>query len=413
MAGKRILIFTNHFFPENFKVNDAAFELAKNNFEVTVLTGIPNYPKGKYFKGYGLLKKRKETINGVKVIRVPLIPRGKDSLLMLSLNYISYSFFLLIWSFFLSVFKQFDMILVHHTSPIFLGIPAVLVKKMQRIKMFLWNLDLWPESVSVTSGFNNSIIMKGLDKIVRFIYRNSDKILISSRSFKQSMIGKGADENSIIYFPNWAEDIFLKNNFNKVDPTGYGLNNNSLKIMFAGNLGAAQDMENVFNAIAITSAEKYPINWIFVGEGRKINWMLNRVKDLNLEKMVSFLGQYPIEFMPAFFKIADVMLISLKNERIFSFTVPAKIQTYMASSKPILAMISGEGAKIINEANCGLVCNAGDAYSLAQNALKFAQMDVQKRIELGSNGYAYYRTFFSKEKAFKTLFELTVNHSTY
>ena len=155
MAGKRILIFTNHFYPESFKVNDVAFELAKNNFEVTVLTGIPNYPQGKFHKGYGLLKKRNEIINGVKVIRVPLIPRGKDNLFLLAINYFSYTFFLIIWSFFLALFKRFDFIFVHHTSPIFLGIPAVLVKKMQKIKMYFWNLDLWPESVSETTGFNS------------------------------------------------------------------------------------------------------------------------------------------------------------------------------------------------------------------------------------------------------------------
>ena len=210
MAGKRILIFTNHFHPENFKVNDVAFDLAKNNFDVTVLTAIPDYPQGKFYKGYGLFKRRKEIIDGVKVIRVPLIPRGKDNLFLLTLNYLSFAFCLTLRSFFISIFNQFDVILVHHTSPVFLGVPAVIVKKLQKIKMYFWNLDLWPESVSETTGFNIGFVMKGLDKIVRFIYKNSDKILISSRAFKGSMTNKGVDEKKIIYFPNWAEDIFLK-----------------------------------------------------------------------------------------------------------------------------------------------------------------------------------------------------------
>ncbi len=406
MAIKRILIFTNHFHPESFKVNDIAFELAKNNYVVTVLTGIPNYPAGRFYKGYGLLKKRREFINGVDVIRVPLIPRGKNSLLMLSLNYLSYTFFLLIWSFFISITRRFDLILVHHTSPIFLGIPAVLVKKMQRIKMLFWNLDLWPESVSETTGFNNKILMRGLDKIVRFIYRNSDKILISSKSFRSSIANKGMDKDRIIYFPNWSEDVFLNNNIKHINAAEYGLDNDALKIMFAGNIGAAQDMENVMEAIILASAEKYFINWIFVGEGRKIDWMVNRVMELKLEDRVFFLGQYPIEFIPSFFKIADIMLISLKNEKIFSLTVPAKIQTYMASSKPILAMVSGESASIIEEAKCGLMCDAGDYKSLAKNMITFAQMDTTKRKELGDNGFKYYQTFFSKNKAVKSLIDL-------
>ena len=406
MAGKRILILTNHFYPENFRVNDIAFKLAGKNFEVTVLTGIPNYPQGKFHKGYGLFKKRKEQINDVKVIRVPLIPRGRANLIMLSLNYMSYTFFLLIWSFLIALFRRFDLVFVHHTSPVFLGLSAVLVKKMQRIKLYFWNLDLWPESVSETTGFNVSFILKGLEKIVRFIYRNSDKILISSWAFKQSVVSKGVNESRIIYFPNWAEDVFLKNEYTPVDLTDYKIDNDSLKIMFAGNIGAAQDMESVMSAIELTAKGEKPISWLFVGEGRRLDWMKNRVRELNLNQSVFFIGQHPVDLMPSYFQIADVMLISLKNEKIFSLTTPAKIQAYMASSKPILAMISGEGAKIISEAKCGLVSDAGDSSSLALNAVKFAQMKVMEREELGKNGYKYYQDFFSKEKAFSTLIDL-------
>ena len=409
MAGKRVLILTNHFYPENFKVNDAAFELAKNNFDVTVLTAIPDYPQGSFYKGYGLFKRRKELINGVKVIRIPLIPRGKDSLFMLSLNYISYAFFLMIWSFPLALFSRFDIVLVHHTSPVFLGIPAVLIKKMQKIRMYFWNLDLWPESVSETTGFNISFIMKVLDKIVQFIYQNSDKILISSKAFRQSIMGKGVEENKIIYFPNWAEDVFLKNEIAPVDLLKYNINEESLKIMFAGNIGSAQDMENVINAIEITSKDNYKICWIFIGDGRKANWMKERVQELNLENSVFFLGRYPIEQMPSFFKLADVMLVTLKDKKIFSYTAPAKIQAYMASCKPILTMINGEGAQIIDEANCGLVSNAGDYKSLAMNAEKFALMDTKQRIEMGKRGYDYYHLYFSKQKAIDSLINLLNN----
>ena len=229
MAGKRILILTNHFYPENFRVNDVAFELAAKDFEVTVLTGIPNYPQGRFYEGYGLFKKRKEILSGVKVIRVPLIPRGKGSLFLLSLNYLSYTFCLIIWSFFIALFQKFDSILVHHTSPVFVGIPAVMVKKIQKIKMYFWNLDLWPESVTETTGLKLSLIIKVLDKIVSFIYRNSDKILISSQAFKESITGRGIDEKRIIYFPNWAEDVYLKKEFNEPDLKDYGIDQNFIE----------------------------------------------------------------------------------------------------------------------------------------------------------------------------------------
>src|SRR4030065_841878 len=134
---------------------------------------------------------------------------------------------------------------------------------MQGIKLYFWNLDLWPESVTETTGFNVSLIIKGLEKIVRFIYRNSDKILISSRAFEQSVVSKGVDESRIIYFPNWAEDVFLKNEFTPVHLTDYKIASDSLNIMFAGNIGAAQDMEGVMSAIEIASKGDNPISWLF------------------------------------------------------------------------------------------------------------------------------------------------------
>jgi glycosyltransferase involved in cell wall biosynthesis len=165
-------------------------------------------------------------------------------------------------------------------------------------------------------------------------------------------------------------------------------------------------MENVMRAIELASHEKHPISWIFIGEGRKLDWMKNRVIELNLEKNVFFLGQHPVVLMPSYFQTADVMLISLKNEKIFSYTAPAKIQAYMASAKPILAMINGEGASIIEEAKCGLTGMAGDANSLVENALKFARMSTNEREEMGKNGFHYYQNYFSKDRAYKTLFEL-------
>ena len=401
--GKRILILTNHFYPENFRANDVAFDLVEKDFDVTVLTCIPNYPQGRFYKGYGLFKKRKEIVRGVKIIRVPLIPRGKGSLFMLSLNYISYNFFLLIWSFFTALFNKFDSILVHHTSPVFVGIPAVMVKKMQKIKLYFWNLDIWPESMTETTGLKLTLLVKIIDKIVRLIYRNSDKILISSKAFKPSLLSRGTDEKNIIYFPNWAEDLFLQKEIEKTDLNEYGVDQYSLKIMFAGNIGAAQDLENVINAIDLTSRSGSNITWLFVGDGRKLEWMKNTVKEKNLAEKVFFLGQHPVERMPSFFNAADVMLVSLKNEYIFSLTAPAKIQTYMASSKPILAMISGEGAGIIKESGCGLVSNAGDYESLYQNAIRFAKMSIPEREELGRNGYNSYINEFAKEKTLAKL----------
>lgn len=410
MAGKRILIFTNHFFPENFRVNDVAFELAKRNYQITVLTGIPNYPQGKFYDGYGIFKRRKEILENVTIIRIPLIPRGKSGLIRLSLNYISYAFCLTIYSLFLAFIKKFDIVIVHHTSPIFLGIPAVIFKRMQKIKLIFWNLDLWPESVTETTGLKLTLLVKILEKVVRIIYLNSDRILISSKQFKISLLNKGVDEYKISYFPNWAEDIFIKNDVKKIDLSSYGIPSDNLKIMFAGNIGAAQDVENLAKAIEITSRHKIKISWVFIGEGRKSEWLKNEIRKLGLTDKVFFLGQHPIQHMPSFFASADIMLVTLKDSPIFRLTAPAKIQAYLASAKPILAMINGEGADIINEASCGLTCNAGDAVSLASNAVKFAQMNEEQRIQLGENAIMYYNKNFSKPLIIEKLVSFIENN---
>jgi glycosyltransferase involved in cell wall biosynthesis len=403
MARERILIFTNHFYPENFKVNDVAFSLQQDDYDVTVITGIPNYPKGKIFKGYGIFRRSREKVNGVKIIRVPLIPRGNGKGIRLVINYFSYWFFLMIWSFFIALSKRYNKILVHHTSPIFIGIPAVLFKKMQRIPLYFWNLDLWPESIIAASSFRNKYVIRFLNNLVKWIYRNSDKILISSQGFKDSLISKEVQHIKIEYFPNWAEEIFTTNSTNSEISLGVQIPADTLKIMFAGNIGEAQDMESILNAILLSHQQQLKIFWIFLGDGRKRNWIESQLNQNNLDDCVIFLGRHDVETMPSFFNKADLMLVTLKDELIFSLTVPAKLQAYMASGKPILAMINGEGSKIIKEAKCGLVSPCGDYSGLIENAKRFVAMAENERTTLGTNGFNYYNLLFSFKSAMSKL----------
>lgn len=405
MAGKRILIFTNHFYPENFKINDVAFELAKKGHAITVLTGIPDYPLGKYYGGYGLFRKRKEIIKGIEVNRIPHIPRGGGKSLRLTVHYFSYALMLSVKAFFLSFREKYDIVLVHHTSPVFLGLPAVLYKKKNNAKLYFWDLDLWPESVSAAGNINNRFILGALSKIVKFIYRNSDKVLIGSRSFYKPVNAKGVNECDIVYFPNWAENILEADN--TVESSFMqNFNANSFKVVFAGNIGEAQDAENILEAIRIVSSKKKNIEWIFIGDGRKLSWLKGAVEENNLNSSVHFLGRQPIEKMPGFFRAADAMLVTLKDEPVFSLTVPAKVQAYMASGKPIAAMINGEGAAIINEAECGLACNAGDYNKLAENVIRLAELPVEELKIIGENSYKYYKANFEKQDTLNKLFKL-------
>jgi glycosyltransferase involved in cell wall biosynthesis len=383
----KILIVTQYYFPENFKSNDLSFELQKRGHDVTVLTGLPNYPEGKLYKGYGIFKKRKQEMNGVKIIRSLLLLRGKGGGIRLFLNYFSFAFFASLKAFFLSFNYKYDAVIVHEPSPITQFYPALLLKKLQNTPVYFWVMDLWPESLETAGGVKNKFVLNFFKNMVIGFYKNSEKILITSKGFKRSILEKGNFEHKLEHFPNWAEDSISEGDQNYPIPhlpEGF-------KIMFAGNVGEAQDMDAVMNT-ALELKNHSEIKFIIVGDGRKMPFVQDFIKKHKLEKTVITLGRFPVEAMASFFAKADVMLVSLKDDAIFNLTVPAKVQAYMSASKPIVAMLNGEGADIIEEAKCGWATPAGDAKKLASTILKMANLDVEDLKIMGDNS----RNFFYK-----------------
>lgn len=400
----RVLLVTQYFYPENFKSNDIAVELTKRGYEVTVLTGLPNYPEGKIHENYGFFNRTKENYQGANVIRTWLVPRGKGGGARLLLNYFSWAFFASIKAFILSFQKKFDVILVHEPSPITQGFPAIVVKKIQKIPIHFWVLDLWPESLTSAGGINNKFVLSLFTNLVKYIYNNSDKILISSKGFATSILAKGINKEKLIYFPNWAEDSILKGD------SDYPIPNlpKGFKIIFAGNIGVAQDVKAIIDA-ALILKDKLDIHFVFIGDGRSKIQLENFVNENNLNKTVHFLGRFPLDAMKTFFNQADVLLVSLKDELIFNVTVPAKLQAYLCTKKPILGMLNGEGATIIKEANCGLCVNAGDSIELAEKTLEFFQMTNDNRKILGANGFKYFEENFTMRKCIDDL-EYIINN---
>lgn len=394
----KIVLVTQYFFPENFKSNDIAFELVKRGHEVTVLTGLPNYPEGKIYNGYGFFKKRNEIINGVKVIRILLIPRGKGGGIRLFLNYFSWAFFASIRAFFLAFQDKFDAVMVHEPSPITQGFPAIVIKKIQKIPLHFWVLDLWPESLTSAGGIKNKTVLSFFTRMVKYIYNNSDKILISSKGFKDSILTKGNYEDKLVYFPNWAEDSISKGNSNYPIPDlPHGFN-----ILFAGNIGVAQDVNSIIKA-ALILKEKLDIHFVFVGDGRSKTELEDFVAANNLEQTVHFMGRFPIDAMKTFFNRADVLLVSLKDELIFNVTVPAKLQAYLCTQKPILGILNGEGAELIDEAKCGFSTNAGNSEGLAKEIVKLYKLTEEQRSILGQNGFRYFEENFTMTKCIDNL----------
>ena len=390
---EKILICTNHFYPETFRCNDVAFELASRGYDVTVLTAIPDYPKGKYYDGYGVFRKRCETINGVKVIRGFIIPRGNGGAIRLLLNYLSYFISSIIISIFLGLFRKYDKVLIHETSPVMIGVPAVIVKKLRKCPLYFWVLDLWPESLQAAGGISNKRVLMAFEKLTTWLYKNSDKILISSKGFEESIVEKGDFKDKIIYFPNWADKALeVKGDYKLPDmPSGF-------KVMFAGNIGEAQDFDHIMEAAKLLENEK-DIHFVFVGDGRKRSWVENFRDENQLKDTIHWVGRHPVEAMPAFFEQADVMLMTLKDVSIFSLTAPAKLQAYMSAAKPILAMMNGEGPRIIKEAACGYSVPASDSRALADTILELSRMSKEELQVLGQNGRLYQQQHFDLDKS--------------
>lgn len=402
----RILILTPHFFPENFKVNDMAFELQKRGHDVTVMTPIPDYPEGKFYDGYGLFKKRREVVKGVKVHRSCIIPRHSGSSVWLALNYLSYTLFASLKSIWTGITKKYDVIIVHETSPVMVGIPAVIIKKIQKIPIHFWVLDLWPESLSAAGGIQNKTVLGVFERLTKWIYNNCSTILIGSKGYRQSINEKGDFDNRIKHFPNWVEDN-LKNPV-QVDTPDFP---DGFNVLIAGNMGDAQDLSHVLEAARLLKGEK--VNFIFVGDGRKKDYVVDFAHKNDLESQVICLGRFPSETMPSFFKKADVLFMALKDVPIFSMTVPSRLQAYMSSGKPVVAMINGEGADLIKEADCGWSVPAENSQELADLLLRLSKENKSVLEEKGLNGKKFSEDNFDFSSCIDNLEQIIDNVPDY
>jgi len=405
MKMKRILIVTNHFYPETFRCNDVAFHLAEKGYEVSVLTGIPDYPQGRFYKGYGVFRRRVETINGVRVYHSLLTPRGNGKTMLLMLQYLTSYVCMTVFAFFLGLSKRFDCILVHETSPIMLGTAANLIHRMQKIPMYFWVLDLWPESLQAAGGINNRTVLGFFEHLVKKYYRNSEKILISSKGFEESICQKGVFASKIEYFPNWADkDIAgaADEAAQTVDTSGVP---EGFVVMFAGNVGEAQDFTHIMMA-ANELRERKDIHFVVLGDGRKKPWVDDFVMSHQLGETVHMLGRRPVEEMSAFFQKADLLLVALKDVNIFNLTLPAKVQAYMAAGKPIIAMMNGEGPRTIAEASGGFSVAAGDYKALARAIADASERHKSELEQMGENGLQFSQMHFSYEMCMKHLEEI-------
>ena len=387
----KILLISQYFYPENFKINDLIFSLKERGHEITVLTGKPNYSKTYFFEGYGWKSDDFETINDIPVYRANLFSRRDGGAFRLFLNYISFAFLAS-----LKVRKikgSFEAIYVYQTSPVTVGIPAIFAKKLFKAPIYFWVQDLWPESLTAAGGVNNKLVLGFFNSLTKFIYNQSKKVLIQSDGFRKYILNQGIPNDKIIYYPNPTEDFYKP--LKQVKEYQEFFQNEFFNIVFAGNIGEAQSFITIIEAI--NNIKELPIKVIVLGDGRYKETALSLIKEKGLESYFVFLGSFPPTEMPKFFSHADALLVSLKKDKIFSMTIPAKTQSYLACGKPIIASIDGEGAKIITDAKCGVVSPAEDSISLSKKIKELMALDKSKHSEMGDNARTYYEKEFDRD----------------
>ena len=397
----RLLVVSHYFWPENFRINDLVAELVGRGHEVTVLTGKPNYPEGRLFPEFLENPKKFANYKGARILRVPIWPRGRGRLRLL-LNYLSYVLSAILLGILRLRGEQFDAIFVFEPSPVTVGLPAIVLRRLKHCPMAFWVLDQWPETLSAVGVVKSKKVLRLVGRFVSFIYSRCDLILAQSKGLVSQIERYCDHQKPIAYFPNWVESVY--GDHASTPAPEVSVQKGSFNVMFAGNIGEAQDFSSILNA-AEQLKNNRDIRWLVVGDGCAAPWVKKEVSRRGLEDNFILLGQYSPDRMPSFYRHADALLVSLKSDPIFAITIPGKLQSYLAFSLPILGMLDGEGARIIEEAKVGLVNPAGDSKQLGENVLRMAAMTKKERLRMGMNGRAYSKREFDRDMLIKRLEE--------
>ncbi len=385
----RVLILSQYFWPESFRINEVAESLRQAGCAVAVLTGQPNYPDGKVFPGYRAFSSgREQHPAGYTIYRVPIVPRGSAKGWQLALNYLMFVVSASLRGRRLLRGQHFDVILVYAPSPILQAIPGIILKRPLRASLVTWIQDLWPESIAVAGFVSNRWLLARVGSLVRWIYRRCDLLLVQSQAFVPT-VESMAGGVPVRYQPNPGEltsgsspavadaTIALEPGFN---------------VVFAGNFGTVQALDTVLDA-AERLLSHPDVHIVLVGSGSRHSWLVEQVATRQLTN-IRCVARLPPEAMPGIFLQASALLVTLVRSPIMSKTIPSKIQAYLASGRPIIASLDGEGARVVAEAGAGLTCAAEDSAALAERILRLRAMPQGELRRMGDAGRAYYRKHF-------------------
>lgn len=408
LERNHILVISQYFYPETFRINDICLDLVKRGHKVTVLTGYPNYPNGEFYEGYSANKIKKESYKGIDVIRLPIIARGSKKI-TLALNYLSFVVSGFFWKLFNDI--EANSVFIYEVSPMTQALPGVWYADKHNIPCYLYVTDLWPENVEIAGGITNKYIINNIGRMVDYIYKKCTKILTSSESFINRIVERGVPNEKIEFWPQYAEDFYfpVDNNSNKVSEIP---NDEILNLTFAGNIGYAQGLE-ILPQVALKLKENaIKVRFNLIGDGRYKVSLIKNIEKLDVDEYFNFINQQPATEIKKYMASSDASLVLLSENKLYELYIPAKLQSSMACGIPIIGSISGETKNIIEKANIGYCSDAGDVDSLFDNIIKFNYLNKKERDTMGKNALDYFKIHFEKKRLMNRLENLLTNDLT-
>jgi len=400
---KRILIVSQHFWPESFRINDICDGLVEKGYDVEVLCGIPNYPTGQFFDGYGITKNRRQNKNGVKIRRCFEIKRGNNSNIRIFLNYISFpvsSVFSLPYL----LRQRYDKIFLFNTSPVLMSYTGIVLGRLKKIETTMYVLDLWPENLYSVLKVKNKLLRAIALRVSNWHYRKTDKLIANSKKLREILIDRiGKDESKVIYIPQFCEKIFEAQLVDEVLTNRFS---GTFNMVFTGNLSPAQSFETVIAAAKKLKSKGYDdIKWIIVGDGMSRTWLEGDVEKENLSGVFEFIGRVPMEDIPKYTHIADGLFACLSKTELLDCTLPAKVFSYYAAGRPLVLAMDGEIQQIVQESGAGYIVDAEDSDGLANAVVKLYEASEKEREVMGKSAKKYYFEHFERDKNMAKLIE--------
>lgn len=407
---KRVLIVGQHYWPETFRISDIAEGLAERGYEVDVLCGVPNYPSGKIFKGYGFFKSRKQVHNKVNIYRALEIPRGNKSYFRIAINFISFPLFalLLLPRF---MFKKYDRIIAYQLSPVFMSLPAIIISKLKNTPLYFYICDFWPHSLFSIINIKNQFLKRLITSLSYWHYRRADGAMGVFKGIQDRLISEvGLRKENTLYIPQAPEKIYEKRVVDKKLKKRF---EDKFTILFAGNINPAQCFDIITKAAKTVYDNGYTkIHYIIVGDGMSKEWLEKEVDRMGIRSQFHFEGMHPVADIPRYQTQADATIVALSKSPLFEYGIPAKVYSYMASGKPMIASMDGEGKRLINQlSQCGYCVNSGDIEGLAKIIQQLFDLPKSERKKMGNNGFKYYKKHFEREHNLDRLEEFVFNNN--